>query len=64
MLFSGYADVHEWYDDVAERFRIRVVVSNRMWGKLFGYTGSFGVEYRPVTTVPRAVKPMREERRE
>lgn len=64
MLFSGYADVCEWYDDVAERFRIRVVVSNRVWGKLFGYTGSFTVEYRPVTHVPRDVQPMRDEWRE
>ena len=64
MLFSGYADVNEWYDDVVDRFRIRVVVSNRVWGKLFGYTGSFGVEYRQVEEVPRDVKPVREEARE
>jgi hypothetical protein len=64
MLFSGYADVNEWYDDVVERFRIRVVVSNPIWGKLFGYTGSFRVEYRPVKSVPRDVKPVREEVRE
>lgn len=64
MLFSGYADVCEWYDPAVDRFRIQVVVSNRLWGKLFGYTGSFSVDYRPVSTVPLDVKPLREEARE
>jgi hypothetical protein len=64
MLFSGYADVCEWYDDVVDKFRIRVVVSNSRWGKLFGYTGSFTAELRPTQAVPRDVKPVREERRE
>lgn len=64
MLFSGYADVCEWYDEQVDRFRIQVVVSNRAWGKLFGYTGSFSVEYHPVSAVPLDVKPLREEARE
>lgn len=64
MLFSGYADVCEWYDDEAQMFRIEVVVSHRVWGKLFGYTGRFDVEYLPVERVPSDVKPAREERRE
>jgi hypothetical protein len=64
MLFSGYADVCEWYDDALEKFRIRVVVSNRQWGNLFGYTGSFTVEYPQVNAVPVDVKPVREEMRE
>lgn len=64
MLFSGDVDVYEWYDDVAESFRIRVVASNSILGKLFGYTGSFRIEYRPVSEMPRVVKPVQEERRE
>jgi hypothetical protein len=40
MLFSGIADVREWYDDNAQCFRIVVDVHNRVWGPLFGYRGS------------------------
>jgi hypothetical protein len=66
MLFSGVADVCEWYDDDAGRFRIAVNVSNRRWGPLFGYEGAFDVEWRPVDRgrVPAGVRPRREERRE
>ena len=66
MLFSGVADVCEWFDDSAGKFRIDVHVSNRRWGPLFGYSGSFDVEWIPMApgTVPSHVKPRREERRE
>lgn len=66
MLFSGYADVHEWYDEPAGRFRIDVRVTNPAWGPLFGYSGSFTVEWRPCEAggVPPHVRPRREERRE
>ena len=66
LLFSGIADVREWYDDEAGRFRIEVAVYNRTWGPLFGYWGSFEVEWRPVGVgeVPPHVKPARLERRE
>ena len=66
MLFSGVADVCEWYDDEAKKFRIEVIVSNRKWGKLFGYHGSFDVEWLPMTIdqIPVHAKPRREERRE
>jgi len=47
MLFSGVAEVCEWYDDMARCFRIEVVVKNRAWGRLFGYQGHFQVEWRP-----------------
>ena len=46
MFFSGVADVCEWYDDATGRFRIEVDVRNRRWGPLFGYRGSFDVEWR------------------
>lgn len=66
MLFSGVADVCEWYDDAEGCFRIEVTVHNSVWGPLFGYKGSFQVEWRNCrpADVPRHVKPLREECRE
>ena len=66
MLFSGIADVREWYDDAARRFRIEVDVHNRVWGPLFGYRGSFDVEWRKVVAgyVPIHIMPQRQERRD
>jgi hypothetical protein len=64
MALSGYADVHEWFDDDIGRFRISVDVRNSRWGRLFGYRGSFAVEERAAPDVPRSVKPRREELRD
>jgi hypothetical protein len=66
LLFSGIADVCEWYDDAAGRFRIEVSVTNQIWGRLFGYEGSFDVEWVPTTAeqIPEHAKPRREQRRE
>jgi hypothetical protein len=66
LLFSGIADVCEWYDDEKGKFCIEVNVKNDTWGPLFGYKGTFDVEYVHVTPeqVPKDVKPKREERRE
>lgn len=66
MLFSGYADVCEWYDEAEQKFRIDVRVNNPVFGPLFGYRGSFDVEYISVQAddIPTHVKPHREERRE
>jgi hypothetical protein len=64
MLFSGVADVSEWYDDAAGCFRIVVDVRNPVWGPLFGYRGRFEVERRRVTGVPRRLLPVREEQRD
>ena len=66
LLLSGVADVREWYDDAAGKYRIEVSVANRTFGKLFGYRGSFDVEWLTVTPgqVPEAARPVREERRE
>jgi len=63
MVFSGYADVHEFFDESSHRFRIEVEVKNQVWGKLFGYSGGFDVEYLEVDVVPEDVRPVREERR-
>jgi uncharacterized protein DUF4166 len=64
MAFSGYADVLEWFDDDADRFRIAVDVRNPRWGRLFGYRGSFAVEERPSAEIAPSLRPAREERRE
>jgi Domain of unknown function (DUF4166) len=66
MAFSGVADVREWHDDKMGRFRIRVSVRNTLWGPLFGYSGSFDVEWRAVegNEIPGHILPQRQERRE
>jgi hypothetical protein len=66
MIFSGIADVCEWYDEIQQCFRIEVVVSNRTWGRLFGYTGQFQVKWLSVLPkdIPQAVLPQRTEKRE
>jgi hypothetical protein len=66
MLFSGIADVCEWYDDREQKFRIQVNVTNKIWGRLFGYKGSFQVEWRSIRTadIPADILPYRTEGRE
>jgi len=65
LFFSGVADVCEWYDDQEQCFRIEVSAANRTWGKLFGYSGRFQVEWRSVTpdSVPNTILPKRVEAR-
>jgi len=65
-LFSGVADVCEWYDDETQQYRIEVNVTNKWFGPLFGYRGHFQNEWRSVRPdqVPDDIKPRREERRE
>ena len=66
MLFSGIAEVREWYDDKCDCFRIIVEVRNKTWGRLFGYRGRFDVEWLDVhnCAVPEHILPKRQERRE
>jgi len=66
LALSGVADVCEWYDDDAECFRIRVSATNKRWGPLFGYEGSFQVNWRPIgeRKVPQEILPQRVEARE
>jgi hypothetical protein len=66
LALSGVADVCEWYDDDAKCFRIRVSATNDRWGRLFGYTGSFQVDWRQAKAgvVPDDLLPRRTERRE
>jgi hypothetical protein len=64
MLFSGVANVCEWYDESARCFRIDVKVQNRTWGPLFGYKGHFQVAWQTVEHVPQKYLPLRTEHRE
>jgi len=64
MLFSGVANVCEWYDESARCFRIEVDVQNRTWGPLFGYKGHFQVAWQSVESVPQKYLPLRTEHRE
>jgi hypothetical protein len=64
LLFSGVAEVCEWFDDATDKFCIDVNVSNKRWGRLFGYSGSFDVEWRAACSIPPDILPLRYERRE
>ena len=66
LVFSGVADVCEWYDDAAQRFQIEVDVRNATWGPLFGYRGWFTADWQAVTPgqTPHTLLPLRTERRE
>ena len=66
LALSGVADVCEWYDDASQKYRIEVNVTNRRWGKLFGYRGAFDAEWKSAgrDEIPGRIKPLREERRE
>lgn len=66
MFFSGIADVCEWYDDAEGQFKIEVSVRNRIWGRLFGYTGHFQAEWLTVMPkeIPSDILPVRTEQRE
>jgi hypothetical protein len=60
-MIRGDAEVHELWDEREQRFRIRVTVTNRRFGPLFGYHGSFTAQYVPAgAPVPAAVRPLRE----
>lgn len=66
MIFSGVAEVCEWFDDKSNRYQISVSVSNPIWGPLFGYRGSFTNETRKIGPegIPKDVFPKREETRD
>lgn len=64
LAFSGIAEVREWFDDATGKYRIEVTVRNRIWGPLFGYRGSFDVEWLSGSTPPPDLLPKRVESRE
>lgn len=60
---TGAARVHEWYDARDGMFHIDVRVVNPWLGPLFGYRGTFTVQYVDLSRAPApaSVKPAREE---
>ncbi|OXM13809.1 DUF4166 domain-containing protein [Paenibacillus herberti] len=64
--FTGRADVHEWYDERLERFRIEVRVRSPLIGDVFRYEGSFRNTMLVLGSAapPADVLPLRIERRE
>jgi hypothetical protein len=64
LFFSGVAEVCEWYDESIRRFCIDVNVYNDTWGPLFGYRGTFDVEWCASKCVPTELLPLRYECRE
>lgn len=65
-LLSGSAAVHEWYDEASQCFRIEVRVHNPGLGHLFGYRGSFQLEWQSWAgaDLPAHARPHRLEYRE
>lgn len=65
MFFSGTASVYVWFDETIERYRIEVEVKNKVWGTLFGFVGTFDVDWADVKPedIPGYVRPKREESR-
>ena len=63
MLASGYADLIESYDDTINAYRVRLRVTNRRFGFLFGYEGTFTCDFPTATTVPTDLLPHRHEQR-
>lgn len=62
-LVTGQARLRESYDERIGKFRIEVAVTNRWFGPLFGYRGTFDVDYPACDMVPVAVQPVREQLR-
>lgn len=65
-VFSGIATVCEWFDDQDQHFHIEVNVHNDVWGPLFGYIGSFTVDWVAINDGKSLADlvPVRYERRE
>ncbi len=63
--FTGRAELHESYDDATGRFSIDVAVSNRRFGPLCGYSGSFTCVWLDAARhpAPASAKPRRDEAR-
>ncbi|WP_078551422.1 DUF4166 domain-containing protein [Bacillus alkalicellulosilyticus] len=60
-FISGVAEAVEWYDEINEKFHIKVEVKNKMFGTIFGYKGTFKTEYYSCTGgIPKNKKPRKE----
>lgn len=62
---SGCAQVHEWWEETEDCFRIDVSIVNRFLGPVFGYRGQFTTQYVDTGTapIPAALRPLRENAR-
>jgi len=65
LLASAVANVHEWFDESAGKFRIEVKAHNPLLGPVFGYIGWFDAEWQNVASnaVPASILPQRIESR-
>lgn len=65
-LFTGCAEVCEWYDDDEACYKITVDVRNPIFGQIFRYEGSFQAAFIAVDpeAIPVGIQPLREEKRE
>ena len=62
MLFSGRAELHEWWSD-DESFHVDLEVHNHRFGFLFGYRGTFTCEWVAASDAPDRLKPRSTEAR-
>lgn len=65
-LFTGSAEVNEWYDDDDDCYKITVDVRNPIIGPVFRYEGSFQAMFiqTPPEAIPVGIRPLRDENRE
>jgi Domain of unknown function (DUF4166) len=63
-MLTGVAEVCEWFDEEIGKYRIRVDVRNKAFGKLFGYEGRFDVTWVDGSEMPVELLPVRHEARE
>jgi hypothetical protein len=65
-FLAGNAVISEWYDDKSELFKIKVNVTNKYFGFLFGYEGEFKSQFIEYDDheLPDYVKPLRLDKRE
>jgi hypothetical protein len=63
---TGMAEVHEWYDDREDTYKISVEVTNPLLGHVFRYQGRFQARFvvHNEDEIPLHVRPLREECRE
>lgn len=63
MLASGYADLTESYDETINAYRVSLRVTNRRFGYLFGYEGTFTCDFPAAGPTPADLLPRRHEQR-
>lgn len=59
---NGQAEVMEWYDESMGKFHIFVEVKNHYFGTIFGYEGTFSIQYKAINEIPKFVMPRRNAR--